>query len=67
LLGELIGVERLERALVLQLGRQEQQERIEVLGDARAFRAGYARGGRGAAAGGGGSGAASAMGGLLGF
>ena len=38
LLRELVGVERIERALVLQLRRQEKQEGIEVLRDRGAVR-----------------------------
>ena len=33
LLGELVGVERIERVLVLQLGRQQGQEALEVSGE----------------------------------
>ena len=35
LLGELVGVERAERVLILQLGRQQLQEALEVAGDLR--------------------------------
>ena len=33
LLGELVGVERIERVLVLQLRRQQRQEALEIAGD----------------------------------
>src|SRR5215208_5159723 len=50
LLRELVGVERVERALVLELRREQHQEGIEVLGDALARRlAGRGGGGGGGA------------------
>jgi hypothetical protein len=48
LLSELIGVERVERILILQLRRQQSQERIEIVGELRQpgiARAGTAVGG----------------------
>jgi hypothetical protein len=35
LCGKLVGVERIERVLILQLRRQQRQEGLEVVGDAR--------------------------------